>query len=70
MKAILFTALLGALLLSTIYISGCAGQGETAAELKRARLRTRVADRQAMFDDFETVMMIDRPSKLTDKTVR
>lgn len=70
MRAILFTALLATLLLGTICISGCAGQGKTAAELKRARLRTRVADRQAMFDDFETVMMIDRPSKLTDKTVR
>ena len=70
MRAILFTALFATLLLGTIYISGCAGQGKTAAELKRERLRTRVADRQAMFDDFETVMMIDRPSKLTDKTVR
>ena len=70
MKAILFTALLGALLLSNIYIAGCAGQGQTAAELKRARLRTRVADKQAMFDDVETALMIGRPSKLTDKKIR
>lgn len=68
---ILTVLILSAMLLSVcLTVLGCAGQGHTRAELRRERLRTLDADRKAMYDDVESLLMIDRPSRLTDKTVR
>ena len=63
--------ILAVLVLSMCFsIVGCSGQGHTSAELRRERLRSFESDRKAMYDDVESVLMMDRPSRLTDKTVR
>ena len=58
------------LLAVCLSVVGCAGQGHTAAELRRERLRTFEADKKAMYDDLERTLMIDRPSRLSDKSLR
>ena len=63
--------ILSVLVLSVcISVSGCKGQGHTASELRRERTRTFKADNQAMYDDLERALMIDRPSRLTNKSIR
>ena len=68
----IFSILILTVLLLSVFIGvvGCAGQGHTAAELRRERIRTFEADKQAMYDDLESTLMIDRPSRLSDKSVR
>ncbi len=68
----LFSYILLSLLLvvSLFQITGCAGQGQTAAEARRQRIRTYDADIKALHDDLEAFMLVDRPSRLTDKVVR
>ena len=56
--------------LFALSINGCAGQGQTAAELKRERTRTKIADSQAMRDDLDRVLLTDEPSNLTELSIR
>ncbi|MBW7990597.1 MAG: hypothetical protein FVQ84_11365 [Planctomycetes bacterium] len=43
--------------------------GETAAEGHRRHQRTLRLNRQGMMADLDTFMLLDRPSKLTDKRI-
>lgn len=70
MKKLSYVLLSLLFVLNLFVLSGCAGQGQTAAELRRERIRTRVANDQALYDDTEKALMIDKPSKLTDLKVR
>ena len=70
MKLLLYTVLSVLFIVSLFVVTGCSGQGQTAAELRRQRIRTRTANIQALHDDIERALMIDRPSRLTDKKVR
>jgi hypothetical protein len=67
LSGVIVSAILVSLSLSLV---GCAGQGQTAVEQKRARIRTRTADIQAMQDDAERVFLLDEPSNLTPLSVR
>ena len=65
-KVILVIALL-ALVLMTF---GCASQpGETAAEGSRRHDRVARINQQELMGDIDTFLLIDQPSKLTDKRV-
>ena len=51
-----------------LWSCGCAAYpGETAAEANRRRKRVVRVNSQAMLADVDTVLMLDRPSHLTDK---
>ena len=43
--------------------------GETAAEGHRRHKRVLRLNRQGMMEDLDTFMLLDRPSKLTDKRI-
>ena len=43
--------------------------GETTAEGRRRHERTARINRQAMMEDLDTLMLLDKPSKLTDKRI-
>jgi hypothetical protein len=43
--------------------------GETAAEGHRRHKRALRINRQEMMEDLDTFMLLDRPSKLTDKRI-
>jgi hypothetical protein len=70
MKTLSYILLSLLFVLSLFAVSGCAGQGQTATELRRERTRARIANEQAMYDDTEKALMIDKPSRLTDLKVR
>lgn len=70
MKLLSFILLSALFVVSSFAVMGCSGQGQTSAELRRERIRTRSADMKALHDDTETLFMIDKPSRLTDKKVR
>jgi len=51
---------------------GCSSynqMGETAAEGRRRHERTARINRQELMADLDTFMLLDRPSKLTDKRI-
>ncbi len=55
-----------------LYCTGCAffGQpGETAAEGHRRHLETLSVNRQGMMQDIDQVLLLDRPSKLTEMSI-
>jgi len=43
--------------------------GETAAEGRRRHMRALRINRQEMMADLDTLMLLDKPSKLTDKRI-
>jgi len=43
--------------------------GETAAEGRRRHLRVQRINRQQLMADLDTFMLVDKPSKLTDKRI-
>lgn len=69
----LFKVILAAILLVLIFMPfGCSSfsqPGETAAEGHRRHLRTARINQQEMMADIDTVLMLDRPSRLTDKRI-
>jgi hypothetical protein len=71
MKKVLISILL-AFVLSIIGISvgGCHGLGETAAERSDDHKRQRTLNDQMFVDDVDAVFQTDRPSRLTEDTVR
>jgi len=70
MKSLSFILLSILLAVSAFVVTGCAGQGQTADELRRERIRTRSADTQGMYEDLEAVIMVDRPSRMSEIKVR
>ena len=59
------------LLVFLVLHSGCSSQqlGETAAEGSRRHKRVTRINQQGMMADIDTVLMLDKPSKLTDKRI-
>ena len=43
--------------------------GETAAEGRRRHIRNLRIDRQVMMADLDALLLLDKPSKLTDKRI-
>jgi hypothetical protein len=50
-------------------VSGCSQPGETAADVHRRHLRTLRIDQQEMNADIDKTLLLDRPSKLTEKRI-
>jgi hypothetical protein len=69
----LFKVILAAILLVLIFVPfGCSSfsqPGETAAEGHRRHLRTARINQQELMADIDMVLMLDRPSRLTDKRI-
>ena len=65
----LFSAV--ALCLLGMLLSGCSFQhpGETAAEVSRRHERALRLNNQMMLSDIDRVLLLDRPSHLTDKRI-
>ena len=57
-------ALLGAMMLMA---TGCANMGQTKTEAKLQRDRVFRLDLQELGEDVNVALMLDRPSRLTDK---
>jgi len=53
-----------------LLMTGCAAPGRTSAEVHRDHMNRWQHDVWQMQDDVDAVLMIDRPSRLTDKYVR
>lgn len=54
------------------WLGGCKSYeqlGETTAEGRRRHLRTLRINRQEMMGDIDRAMLLDKPSKLTDKRI-
>jgi len=54
------------------WLGGCRSYeqlGETTAEGRRRHLRTLRINRQEMMGDIDRAMLLDKPSKLTDKRI-
>jgi len=69
----LFKVILAVILLVLVFVPlGCSSfsqPGETAAEGHRRHLRTVRINQQELMADIDTVLMLDRPSRLTDKRI-
>jgi hypothetical protein len=69
----LFKVILAVILLVLVFTSfGCSTfsqPGETAAEGHRRHLRTARINQQELMADIDMVLMLDGPSKLTDKRI-
>lgn len=74
MKSVSFSickVILVVVLLSLVFMTfGCTSQpGETAAEGSRRHDRVARINQQELMEDIDTFLLIDQPSKLTDKRV-
>lgn len=71
MKKILVSILLVFVLsIIGLTVCGCRGLGETAAEREDDHKRQMNLNNQMMIDDIDAVFQTDRPSRLTENTVR
>ena len=53
------------------FFAGCGSQpGETVAEGKRRHIRNRRIDHEQMMSDIDTALLLDKPSKLSDKRIQ
>ena len=69
-----FSTILGVILVTLVFwMSGCGGLftqlGETNAEGHRRHLRNLAVNQQEMMGDIDRVLLLDKPSKLTDKRI-
>jgi len=74
MKSVsLFKVILAVVLLVLVFATfGCSSfsqSGETAAEGHRRHLRTARINQQELMADIDMVLMLDGPSRLTDKRI-
>ncbi len=71
--AVVCKVMLGIILCALVLLPcGCAFSeqpGETAAEGHRRHLRNLRINRQEMMEDIDKVLLMDRPSRLTDKRI-
>ena len=71
MKRVLYSILLAAILsILTVSAIGCHGMGETAKERSDDRTRQIRLNGSMLIDDIDAVLGLDRPSRLTEYTVR
>ena len=65
--------ILGIILCALVFLLyGCgsyAHLGETKAEVRRRHLRTARINRQELAEDIDKALLLDKPSKLTDKRI-
>jgi len=65
--------ILGIVLFALVFwLGGCAlleQSGETAAEGHRRHLRNLTLNQQSLMSDIDSALLIDKPSKLTDKKI-
>ena len=69
-----FSIILGIILVALVFwMSGCGGfstqLGETSAEGHRRHLRNLAVNQQEMMGDIDRALLLDKPSKLTDKRI-
>ena len=74
MKNAFVSTILGIMLFALVFwLNGCgesfAQLGETAAEGHRRHQRNLAINRQEMMGDIDRVLLLDKPSKLTDKRI-
>ncbi len=53
-----------------ICISGCAGAGETASEVRDRQITVMKSGLKMVQDDVDAVWLLDKPTKLSDKLTR
>jgi len=58
------------LLMLTISVIGCHGAGETSAERSDDRSRQLRLNGSMMIDDIDAIFLLDRPSRLSEYTIR
>ncbi len=58
------------LLAVILAVSGCAGAGETRAEMARRRQHVMKGNMLLIQDDIDAVLMLDKSSKTSEKIVR
>lgn len=62
-----------ALCACALLAGGCAGwftqPGETEAEGRRRHMRNLALDKQGLMSDIDTALLLDKPSKLSDKRI-
>lgn len=51
------------------YLAGCSQPGETTAEGKRRHLRNQRINQQEMMADIDKTLLLDKPSRLSDKRI-
>jgi hypothetical protein len=70
MKNTLVLTILGIVLAVSLFIfCGCAQPGETEAEGHRRHLRNLSINQQLLMEDIDKTLLLDKPSKLTDKRI-
>ncbi len=69
LRVVVFGCVLG---FAAICMIGCTREapGETAAEVKRRHINIVHSDMQQLQSDVDTVIMLDQPSKLSDRHIR
>jgi hypothetical protein len=68
MKNRIVVGLLGVALLTLAAMStGCAHQGKTADEVNRDHMRMLRVNNQQMWSDIDRTLLLDKPSRLTEK---
>lgn len=56
---------------TALCLPGCfKGAGETTGEIHQRHMRVITTSRRQMQDDIDAVLLLDRPSKLSDKVIR
>jgi hypothetical protein len=66
---VIVTAILGVLVLLPCGCKSYEQPGETAAEGRRRHLRNQRINQQEMMADIDTFLLLDQPSRLTDKRI-
>jgi len=66
-----FFTLATAVYVSVLLLAGCTLRhpGETRAEVDRRHVRVLRLNNETMLSDLDKVLLLDRPSKLTDKRI-
>jgi hypothetical protein len=67
---LMYAGLLCLLLAVTLTVSGCAGAGETRAEIARRHMHIMRTDLSLIQGDIDALLMLDRTSKTSDMFVR
>ena len=51
------------------FLAGCSQPGETVAEGRRRHIRNQRINQQEMMSDIDTALLLDEPSRLSDKRI-
>ena len=67
---IMYKGLICILLSIVLTVSGCAGAGETRQEVARRHRYIMSTNMSLIQDDVDAILLLDKPSKTTEKIVR